>query len=116
MCSLPVPCQCVLEKRAKRRDDHMNRSQALEDIAYRLSEAGQITEAERDLLYEQALSTWDDAIHIASPDDPLRSLCGHYGRNLTDLPDRPDGMSGCWTCLGEADKLSPQEAREAVLA
>lgn len=56
---------------------------------------------------------WDDAIHIASSADPLVSLCGLRARNLADLPERPDSMSGCWTCLIEADKLAPQEAREA---
>ncbi len=106
MCDLPVPCKCTLERRAALRAEHIERSDALRAIAYRLSQSGQITEPERDLLYMQSEQEWDDAIHIASPDDPLRSLCGQYGRNLADLPEKPDGASGCWGCLQRADQLA----------
>lgn len=115
MCDLPTPCGCTLANRTKLRAEYMQRSDAISTLAYRLSRAGQITEEERELLYRQAEQEWDDAIHIASPDDPLRSLCGHYGRNLADLPDRPDAAAGCWTCLTKADALAPR-AREAVPA
>lgn len=116
MCDLPVPCECTLEKRAKLRAEHVERHETLEQLAYDLYSSAAITEDEMYLLYDQAAREWDDAIHIASPGDPLRSLCGFYGRNLDDLPKRPDSMSGCWTCLIEADKLAPQETREAVPA
>lgn len=106
MCEQPVPCQCTLDRREQLRAEHAARSDTLGKLAYRLSETNQISEAERDLLYRQAEQEWDDAIHVASPDDPLRSLCGSYGRNLADLPDRPDGASGCWTCLHQADELA----------
>ena len=107
MCDLPVPCKCTLEQRAKSRAEHIERSDALRSMASRLALVGQISHAEIDLLYRQAEHEWDDAIHIASLDDPLRSLCGQMGRNLCDLPDRPDGGSGCWTCLQRADELAP---------
>lgn len=116
MCDLPVPCECTLEKRAKARAEHIERHETLEQLAFDLYSAGQITEDERNLLYDQAAREWDDAIHISSPDDPLRSLCGQYGRNLADLPERPGGMEGCWTCLIKADALASQEGREAVPA
>ena len=108
-------CDCPLEKRAKRRAEHMQRHDDLAALAYRLHKTGAVTEAEAHLLYQQAESEWDDAFHIASPDDPLRSLCGLYGRNLFDLPERPDGGQGCWTCLHRADELAPQP-RELVTA
>lgn len=48
--------------------------------------------------------TWDDAIHIAAPWETRSSLCGSWNRNLVTLDDpRPDGMSGCWTCLTASD-------------
>lgn len=116
MCDETVPCACTLEKRAKLRAEHQQRSDAYGDLAFRLSSAGQISEAERDMLYAQSEAEWDDAIHIASPDDPLRSLCGQYGRNLADLPDRPDGASGCWGCLQRADKMETAAAKDLVTA
>lgn len=109
MCDETVPCRCTLERRFELRREHIQRHDALGDMAYRLGESGAITEAERDLLYSQAEAEWDDAIHIASPDDPLRSLCGSYGRNLADLPERPDSGSGCWTCLTRADEMKAAE-------
>ena len=107
MCDKPVPCQCTLDRRAELRSQQIARSEQFANLAHRLAEAGQITDEERDFLYTQAESEWDDAIHIASPDDPLRSLCGSYGRNLCDLPERPDSWGGCWTCLIRADELAP---------
>lgn len=115
MCDNPVPCACTVEQRVKVRAEHIARSDALQAMAFRLSDAGAISDDEMNLLYAQALEEWDDAIHIASPDDPLKSLCGKRGRNLADLPDRPDSGSGCWTCLTVADKIAPR-IREAVPA
>lgn len=120
MCDLPVPCACTLEKRDKIRAAHIERSDALQALAYKLSKAGHVSDQECELILLQAASEWDDAIHIASPTDPLQSLCGHFGRNLTDLPERPDGWSGCWTCLLKADELAGRQnappANEPVLA
>lgn len=115
MCENPVPCACTLEKRAKARAEHIARHEMLGRLAYDLYSTGAITEDEMYLLYGQSEREWDDAIHIASPNDPLQSLCGQYGRNLDDLPKRPDSMSGCWTCLIKADELAAQ-AQEAVPA
>lgn len=107
MCDLPTPCSCTLEKRAKLRAEHIARADRFSSLAYRLRGADAITDDEALLLYQQAESEWDDAIHIASLDDPLRSFCGHYGRNLCDLPERPDGATGCWECLRRAEALAP---------
>lgn len=115
MCDKTIPRECTLERRFELRREHIQRHDALGDMAYRLGESGAISEAERDLLYAKAEAEWDDAIHIASPDDPLRSLCGSYGRNLADLPGRPDTGSGCWTCLTLADELAPT-AKELITA
>jgi hypothetical protein len=53
--------------------------------------------------------SWDDAIHIAAPWEPRSSLCGNWNRNLVSLDaKRPDGMSGCWTCLMAADWFDAQ--------
>ncbi len=109
MCDKPVPCACTLEKRDKLRKQHIAKSEAFRDLAYRLHTAGHISENEAMFLYAESEAAWDDAIHIASPDDPLRSLCGQYGRNLADLPERPDSWGGCWTCLTKADELQPKE-------
>lgn len=106
---------CVREHRIKIRAEHIARHDALSALAYRLHTAGQISEDEAMLLYRKAEEEWDDAIHIASPDDPLVSLCGHRGRNLADLPTIPDGGSGCWTCIGKALELIPVEAREPLM-
>lgn len=116
MCDNPVPCACTLERRAKLRDEAMARRDKLAGLSYRLHKAEQISEDEAMFLYAQAEAEWDDAIHIASPDDPLRSLCGLYGRNLADLPDHPDGGSGCWTCLDRGRALMESREREAVPA
>jgi len=115
MCDLPVPCQCTLEKRAERRSEHIERQDALTAMWSRLRRAGQLSEVEDELLQRQIEQEWDDAIHIASPDDPLRSLCGSYGRNLCDLPERPDGWAGCWGCLQRADELA-KSTQELVTA
>ncbi len=115
MCDEPVPCACTLERRIKLREQHIKLRDDLSSLAYRLHKDGHIDDNEMWLLYSRAEDAWDDAIHIASSDDPLRSLCGQFGRNLTDLPDRPDGGSGCWTCLMKADELQPKE-RELVHA
>jgi hypothetical protein len=114
MCDKPVPCACTIEQRAKIRAEHIARSDALEAIVRRLGD--QLTEDEALRIYSAAMEEWDDAIHIATPGEPLRSLCGKMGRNLADLPDRPDGGSGCWTCLTKADKIAPLPRREAVPA
>lgn len=114
MCDKSVPCQCTRDRRVELRAEHIQRSDALSALAFKLSEAGQITEAECDLLYAQSENEWDDAIHIASADDPLRSLCGLYGRNLADLPERPDPWSGCWSCLQKAKESEPQVAELAT--
>lgn len=114
MCDLPTPCGCTLERRNQLRAEHIERSDAITALASRLRREGHVSDDEALTLYSQAEKEWDDAIHIASPDDPLRSLCGLYGRNLDDLPERPDGMSGCWTCLIRAEELSPAAAREMV--
>ena len=110
MCENPVPCACTLEKRSAARREHIERHASLARLGFDLYAAGQITEEERDLLLYQSEREWDDAIHIACPDDPLVSLCGLRGRNLADLPERPGGMEGCWTCLIKADSLAPKEA------
>lgn len=110
MCDNPVPCACTLEKRAKIRDEHIQRQDTLRAMWSRLLDAGQLTDSESALLIKKIEIEWDDAIHIASPDDPLRSLCGSYGRNLVDLPERPDGIAGCWGCLHRADELAPAQA------
>lgn len=115
MCDQTVPCACTLEKRAKARAEHIERHEALGRLAYDLYQSAAITEDEMYLLFGQAEREWDDAIHIASPADPLRSLCGLRGRNLADLPERPDSWAGCWTCLIKADELAAK-AREAVPA
>jgi len=115
MCDKPVPCQCTLDRRAALRAEHIKRHEAFLELAYRLSWSGAVSDEERDLLYRQADEEWDDAIHIAAPDDPLRSLCGSYGRNLCDLPERPNSGSGCWGCLQRADELAKPE-RELVTA
>lgn len=110
MCDDPVPCPCTVERRSKLRGEASQRQDDLRAMWSRLRSAGQLTAAEDELLVRKIEEEWDDAIHIASPDDPLRSLCGSYGRNLTDLPERPDGASGCWGCLDRADAVS--SARE----
>lgn len=107
MCENPVPCACTLETRARLREQHMARADAFSKLAYRLRGEGHITEDEAYLLYRQSESEWDDAIHIASPDNPMLSLCGNLGRNLVDLPERPDSWGGCWTCLMRADEIAP---------
>jgi hypothetical protein len=84
---------------------------AVSDLAYRLHKNGAITEEEAMQLYDISEELWDDAIHIASPLDGHVSLCGARGRNLAPLAgERPDGLSGCWTCLQTADRLSTAEA------
>jgi hypothetical protein len=113
MCDLPMPCQCTLERRATNREEHIQRQDALRAMWSRLRDAGQLSEVEDALLIRQIEQEWDDAIHIASPDDPLRSLCGQYGRNLADLPEKPDSWGGCWTCLQRADELAPAVAELA---
>ena len=113
MCEEPVPCACTLERREKLRAEHIARSDGLSKLAYRLRADKQISEDEAMLLYAQAEHEWDDAIHIASPDDPVKSLCGHEGRNLVDLPTMPDSWSGCWTCITKAEEILPKkEERE----
>lgn len=114
MCDAPTPCACTLERRDALRAEAIARSDAFRDLARKMY--GQITDDEAMLLYRQAETEWDDAIHIATPDDPLRSLCGQIGRNLCDLPERPDGGSGCWTCLTRADELARPADLEAVAA
>jgi hypothetical protein len=114
MCDNPTPCACTIERRKTLRAEAIARSDAFRDLARRLH--GQITDDEAMLLYRQAETEWDDAIHIAAPSDPLRSLCGQLGRNLADLPERPGGGSGCWTCLQRADELARVPEREAVAA
>jgi hypothetical protein len=116
MCDLPEPCECTLTKRVALRTEHIARHEALSHLAFRLSKTAVITDAERDLLYRQAEEEWDDAIHIATPGDPLRSLCGMLGRNLVDLPECPDTWAGCWGCLDRAAKLMKPEAAEVELA
>jgi hypothetical protein len=61
-------------------------------------------------LFEAASDiSWDDAVHIAAPWEPRSSLCGSWFRNLVTLADvRPDGVSGCWTCLMAADWMDKQ--------
>ena len=115
MCDNPVPCACTLERRAKRREEAIAARDRLAAIAYRLHEADPFSD-DSQFLYAQADAAWDDAIHIASPDDPLRSLCGLYGRNLDDLPKRPGGAEGCWSCLHKADEIAAAEQRELVPA
>jgi hypothetical protein len=56
----------------------------------------------------------DDAIHLRNPDDSSLTLCGQYApgvMNVVDLPERPDGVSGCWACLQRADEIAVAEAR-----
>jgi hypothetical protein len=116
MCDETVPCKCTRDTRVILRAQHVQRQDALRSMWWRLRSAEQLSEAEDDLLLQKVEEEWDDAIHIASPDDPLRSLCGRYGRNLADLPDRPGGSEGCWTCLHKADDLAKAEQRELVTA
>ncbi len=114
MCDEPVPCACTLEQRDARRAEHIKRQDDLRAMWSRLRDAKQLSDAESELLIHQVEREWDDAIHIASPDDQLRSLCGQYGRNLCDLPERPDGWAGCWQCLTNADKLASAEREMAT--
>lgn len=114
MCENPVPCACTLERRKKATARHIARQEVLSDMWYRMHKSGQLSEEESRLLQQKVEEEWDDAIHIASPDDPLLSLCGSYGRNLMDLPERPDPWSGCWGCLQRADKLNAP-ATEALV-
>lgn len=102
--TVAVP-RCIAERRVALRAEHITRQHALTSLAFRLGSCGYIGDDERDLLYRKAEEEWDDAVHIAAPDDPLRSLCGSYGRNLADLPERPDPWSGCWGCMQRADAL-----------
>ena len=55
----------------------------------------------------------DDAIHIAAPWETRSSLCGQWNRrNLATLGEaRPDGGSGCWTCLMAAGWIDKAEQR-----
>jgi len=70
----------------------------LDDLRVRVAEL----EAERDRA--KALDTMDDAIHVAAPWEPRKSLCGQLGRrNLAPLDGpSPDGWEGCWSCLDVA--------------
>lgn len=100
MCDLPVPCACTIEERTIRRREHQERAVMIESIAGRLARSGAITDPEACVLFSLAEREWDDAVHIASPDDPLRSLCGLYGRNLVELPNVGyHGGQECWTCF-----------------
>jgi hypothetical protein len=59
-------------------------------------------EAERDEAKD--LDAMDDAVHVASPWEPRKSLCGQWNRrNLAPL-DGPslDEGSGCWSCMDVA--------------
>jgi len=59
-------------------------------------------EAERDEARD--LDAMDDAVHVASPWEPRKSLCGQWNRrNLAPL-DGPslDEGSGCWSCMDAA--------------
>jgi hypothetical protein len=116
MCENPVPCACTLEKRKQATYAHIARQNVLSDMWYRLHKSGQLSEEESRLLQQKIEEEWDDAIHIAASDDPLMSLCGSYGRNLVDLPERPDAWAGCWSCLQRAEKLNPADERELVAA
>jgi hypothetical protein len=117
MCDAPVPCQCTLERRAEARKECIARQEALLAVIRRLRDLKvPLSEKELVLLLDKAEEEWDDAIHIASPDDPLVSLCGRRGRNLADLPDRPDSWSGCWGCLTRADALESADEKELVNA
>ena len=76
-----------------------------ERVLYHLYSRKDMSAEQRDVLLA-ALNrmSWDDAIHIAAPWEPRSSLCGNWDRNLVTLEDdRPDGISGCWTCLRAAD-------------
>lgn len=115
MCDKPVPCDCTRRSRASLRAECIARQDALRALWSRLRSAGQLSEKEDELLMWEAEGAWDDAIHIASADDPTRSLCGQYGRNLCDLPERPDGGSGCWTCLARADALATETATQELV-
>lgn len=113
MCDEPVPCACTLARRKALLKKHIERHDQWNALASKLRAAGAVTDDEALLIYMQAEQEWDDAVHIASPDDPVKSLCGHEGRNLVDLPTFPDSWSGCWTCLTRAEKLLPKkEERE----
>jgi hypothetical protein len=85
-----------------------SRSQILHNdlrrIAYDLWKDGR--EEDALVLCDAANSVWDDAIHIASPQDPTVTLCGNVDRNMVALEDRPDGWAGCWSCLTIADRLA----------
>ncbi len=116
MCDEPVPCQCTLDRRVELRRQHIELHDRLSNLAYRLWKEGHVNEEERDVLFSQAEEAWDDAIHIADPTDPLRSLCGSYGRNLCDLPEVPDKWGGCWGCMDRAAKMMKPEAAEVELA
>jgi hypothetical protein len=50
----------------------------------------------------------DDSIHLATPWEPRMALCGAWtplNMDRRDPTKRPDGMSGCWTCLQADDWL-----------
>jgi hypothetical protein len=64
-----------------------------------------MSEAQRKVLLDAVNHiAWDDAIHIAAPWNEAVSLCGEWFRNLAPFQGgRPDGVSGCWTCLQTAE-------------
>lgn len=102
-------CNAICDQHKKEMRRHQERQRALIDLAYRLREAGDIEAS--DLLYAVGEDEWDDAIHIASPLDGHVSLCGLRGRNLAQLDGEwPDSGSGCWGCLGLAERLATKEA------
>jgi hypothetical protein len=85
----------------------IRKQETLRGCVGRLRRERLVSEDEEALLWSAVEETWDDAIHVAAPWEPHSSLCGGWGRNLVALDaERPDGMSGCWTCLMAAEWIS----------
>jgi hypothetical protein len=72
-----------------------------DDLSVLLARVAEL-EFERDEAKD--LDAMDDAVHVASPWEPRKSLCGQWNRrNLAPL-DRTglDEGSGCWSCMDAA--------------
>ena len=91
---------------------------ALTDEVSRL--VGCVAEAERRAEQDEA----DDAIHIAAPWEPRKSLCGQWNRrNLAPFEEPPSGgEQRCWSCLdagkwlADISQISERDSLRAALA
>jgi len=58
----------------------------------------------------EQLDEMDDAVHMAAPWEPRKSLCGQWNRrNLVPRDNRPDPWAGCWSCLQADDWIRGRE-------